>query len=59
VGYGRDQDLFHGRTLLRIAKWIKDPQIHVRLDGHHHPAGSHHQKVVVIDDDVALAAEST
>lgn len=51
---GAIKTLFHGRTLLRIAKWIKDPQIHVRLDGHHPPAGSHHQKVVVIDDDVAF-----
>lgn len=51
---GAIKTLFHGRTLLRIAKWIKDPQIHLRLDGHHPPAGSHHQKVVVIDDDVAF-----
>ncbi|EJL24973.1 phosphatidylserine/phosphatidylglycerophosphate/cardiolipin synthase [Novosphingobium sp. AP12] len=51
---GALKTLFHGQTLLRIAQWIKDPQIHLRLDGHHPPAGSHHQKVVVIDDDVAF-----
>lgn len=51
---GAVKTLFHGQTLLRIAKWIRDPQVHLRLDGHHPPAGSHHQKVVVIDDDVAF-----
>lgn len=51
---GAIKTLFHGQTLLRIVRWIKDPQIHLRLDGHHPPAGSHHQKVVVIDDDVAF-----
>ncbi|KQM97648.1 phospholipase D-like domain-containing protein [Sphingomonas sp. Leaf25] len=51
---GAIKTLFHGRTLLRLAKWIKDPQVHLRLDGHHPVAGSHHQKVVVIDDDVAF-----
>lgn len=51
---GAIKTLFHGRTLVRIAKWIADPQVHMRLDGHHPIAGSHHQKVVVIDDDVAF-----
>jgi len=51
---GAIRTLFHAQTLLRIAKWIKDPQVHFRLDAHHPPAGSHHQKVVVIDDDVAF-----
>ena len=51
---GAIKTLFHGQTLLRLARWIKDPQVHIRLDGHHPPAGSHHQKVVVIDDDVAF-----
>ncbi|MBB4153942.1 phosphatidylserine/phosphatidylglycerophosphate/cardiolipin synthase-like enzyme [Sphingomonas jinjuensis] len=51
---GAIKTLAHGRTLLRIAKWIADPQVHLRLDGHHPPAGSHHQKVVVIDDAVAF-----
>lgn len=51
---GAIKTLFHGRTLLRLAKWIRDPGIHLRLDAHHPPAGSHHQKVVVIDDCLAF-----
>ena len=51
---GAIKTLFHGRTLLHLAKWIKDPRIHLRLDSHHPPAGSHHQKVVVIDDCLAF-----
>lgn len=51
---GAIKTIFHGQTLVRIAQWIKDPQVHFRLDAHHPPAGSHHQKVVAIDDDVAF-----
>jgi len=51
---GAIKTLLHGRTLLRLAKWISDPNIHLRLDAHHPPAGSHHQKVVVIDDCLAF-----
>jgi phosphatidylserine/phosphatidylglycerophosphate/cardiolipin synthase-like enzyme len=51
---GAIKTLLHGRTLLRLARWATDPQIHMRLDSHHPPAGSHHQKVVVIDDDLAF-----
>ena len=51
---GAIKTLFHAQTLMRIAQWIKSPQIHFRLDAHHPAAGSHHQKVVVIDDDVAF-----
>ena len=51
---GALKTLFHGRTLLTILRWIRDPQIHLKLDGHHPFAGSHHQKVVVIDDAVAF-----
>ncbi|WP_232474374.1 phospholipase D-like domain-containing protein [Sphingomonas sp. MA1305] len=46
--------LFHAGTLLTVLRWIRDPQIHLKLDSHHPVAGSHHQKVVVIDDDVAF-----
>jgi len=46
--------LFHGRTLLTLLRWMRDPQIHLKLDGHHPVAASHHQKVVVIDDCVAF-----
>lgn len=51
---GAIKSLFHGRTLLRLAKWVRDPAIHLRLDAHHPPAGSHHQKVVVVDDCLAF-----
>ncbi|WP_076070598.1 phospholipase D-like domain-containing protein [Sphingomonas montana] len=51
---GAIKTLFHAQTLIRLVRWIRDPQIHLRLDAHHPPAGSHHQKVVVIDDDVAF-----
>lgn len=51
---GAIKTLFHASTLLRLAKWIRDPHIHLRLDSHHPPAGSHHQKVVVIDDCLAF-----
>ncbi|MEJ5979315.1 phospholipase D-like domain-containing protein [Novosphingobium sp. PS1R-30] len=51
---GAIKSLFHGRTLVRLAKWMRDPSIHLRLDAHHPPAGSHHQKVVVIDDCLAF-----
>ena len=51
---GAIKTLFHAQTLVRIARWMSDPQVHLRLDAHHPPGGSHHQKVVVIDDDVAF-----
>ena len=51
---GALKTIFHGRTLLTLLRWMRDPQIHLKLDGHHPLAGSHHQKVVVIDDDVAF-----
>ena len=51
---GAIKTLFHAQTLWRIALWINDPQIHLRLDSHHPPAASHHQKVVVIDDSLAF-----
>lgn len=51
---GALKTLFHGRTLLTLLRWMRNPQIHLKLDGHHPLAGSHHQKVVVIDDDVAF-----
>ena len=51
---GAIKSLFHAQTLIQIARWVADPQMHLLLDGHHPPAGSHHQKVVVIDDDVAF-----
>lgn len=51
---GAIKTLGHGRTLVRLARWAANSQIHVKLDGHHPVGGSHHQKIVVIDDDVAF-----
>lgn len=51
---GALKTLFHGRTLLTILRWIRHPQVHLKLDGHHPVAASHHQKIVVIDDCVAF-----
>jgi len=51
---GALKTLLHGRTLLTILRWIRDPQIHLKLDGHHPVAASHHQKIIVIDDCVAF-----
>lgn len=51
---GAFKTLFHGRTLLTILRWMRHPQIHLKLDRHHPFAGSHHQKIVVIDDNVAF-----
>ena len=51
---GALKTLFHGRTLFTILRWMRDRQIHLKLDGHHPVAGSHHQKIVVIDDCMAF-----
>lgn len=51
---GALKTLFHGRTLFTILRWIFDPQIHLKLDGHHPFGASHHQKVVVVDDTIAF-----
>lgn len=51
---GAIKTLFHGRTLLRIAKWVRDEQVHLRFDANHPFGGSHHQKVLVIDDALAF-----
>ena len=51
---GAIKTLFHGRTLLRIFKWIRDEQVHLRFDTNHPFGGSHHQQVLVIDDALAF-----
>jgi phosphatidylserine/phosphatidylglycerophosphate/cardiolipin synthase-like enzyme len=51
---GAIKTVFHGRTLLRIYKWAKDEQVHLRFDTNHPFGGSHHQKVLVIDDALAF-----
>lgn len=51
---GAIKTVFHGRTLLRIVKWARDDQVHLRFDTNHPFGGSHHQKVLVIDDALAF-----
>lgn len=47
---GAFKALFRGSTVFTVAKWMRHPRIHTKLDGHHPTGGSHHQKVVSIDD---------
>jgi phosphatidylserine/phosphatidylglycerophosphate/cardiolipin synthase-like enzyme len=47
---GAIKSLFRGRTILTLARWMKHPRIHTKLDSAHPTGGSHHQKIVVIDD---------
>lgn len=51
---GAIKTLFQAQNLLRLAKWARSPQVHLRLDSHHPIGASHHQKVLVIDDQVAF-----
>jgi phosphatidylserine/phosphatidylglycerophosphate/cardiolipin synthase-like enzyme len=51
---GAVKTVFHGRTLLRILKWARDDQVHLRFDTNHPFGASHHQKVLVIDDALAF-----
>ena len=51
---GALKSLFHATTLVRIAKWVFDDRVHLRLDARHPFGGSHHQKVLVIDDALAF-----
>lgn len=51
---GALKTLFRGSNIATIAKWMRHPRIHTKLDGFHPTGGSHHQKIVVIDDCVAF-----
>jgi len=51
---GMVQVLGRGSTPLRIANWLFDRQIHLKLDHAHPTAAAHHQKIVVIDDALAF-----
>ncbi|MET0238592.1 MAG: phospholipase D-like domain-containing protein [Sphingobium sp.] len=51
---GALKTLVRGSNILTLAKWMRHPRIHTKLDGFHPPAGSHHQKIVVIDDCLAF-----
>ncbi len=47
---GALKSLLRGSNIGTIAKWMRHPRIHTRLDGSHPTGASHHQKIVVIDD---------
>jgi len=51
---GAVKSLFRGRTFFTLAKWMRHPRIHLKLDGHHPTGSSHHQKIVSIDDRLAF-----
>ncbi|KAB0677176.1 phospholipase D-like domain-containing protein [Aureimonas leprariae] len=51
---GAVKTLARGSTLLTLARWLRHPRIHTRLDGHHPTGASHHQKIVTIDDALAF-----
>ena len=46
--------LGRGTTVLRLARWAANSQIHFKLDGAHATGASHHHKIVVIDDKLAF-----
>lgn len=41
-------------NITTIAKWMRHPRIHTKLDSFHPAGASHHQKIVVIDDCIAF-----
>ena len=48
------QTLVRGSTPLRLADWLINRQIRLKLDHAHPTGGAHHQKIVVIDDALAF-----
>jgi phosphatidylserine/phosphatidylglycerophosphate/cardiolipin synthase-like enzyme len=51
---GALKTLVRGSNILTIAKWMRNPRIHTKLDSFHPAGASHHQKIVVIDDCLAF-----
>lgn len=51
---GALKTLLRGTNILTLAKWMRHPRIHTRLDSYHPHGASHHQKIVVIDDCLAF-----
>lgn len=51
---GALKTLVRGSTIFTLAKWMRHPRIHTKLDGCHPTGASHHQKIVVIDDRMAF-----
>lgn len=51
---GALKTLVRGSNIVTLARWMRHPRIHTRLDSFHPTGGSHHQKIVVIDDCLAF-----
>lgn len=51
---GALKTLIRGTNIVTLAKWMRHPRIHTKLDSVHPTGGSHHQKIVVIDDCIAF-----
>jgi phosphatidylserine/phosphatidylglycerophosphate/cardiolipin synthase-like enzyme len=51
---GALKTVLRGSNIFTLAKWIRHPRIHTRLDGFHPRGASHHQKILVIDDCLAF-----
>lgn len=51
---GALKSFFRGRTIVTLARWLREPRIQLKLDHHHPLAAAHHQKIVVVDDCLAF-----
>ncbi|MET0360796.1 MAG: phospholipase D-like domain-containing protein [Sphingobium sp.] len=51
---GALKTLVRGSNIFTLAKWMRHPRIHTKLDSFHPAGGSHHQKIVIIDDCLAF-----
>jgi phosphatidylserine/phosphatidylglycerophosphate/cardiolipin synthase-like enzyme len=51
---GAIKTLVRGSNIFTLARWMRHPRIHTKLDSFHPAGGSHHQKIVVIDDCLAF-----
>lgn len=51
---GALKTFLRGSNIGTIAKWMRHPRIHTKLDAFHPVGASHHQKIVVIDDCLAF-----
>lgn len=52
--FGALKFIFRGSMILDLIRWLRHPQIKLRLDSAHPLGCSHHQKIVVIDDRFAV-----
>jgi phosphatidylserine/phosphatidylglycerophosphate/cardiolipin synthase-like enzyme len=51
---GALKTLVRGSNIVTLARWMRHPRIHTKLDSFHPTGASHHQKIVVIDDCLAF-----